>query len=77
MTYKIISSNGESFDIDIVTNNDTKMEDTITSKRFLDFINLNADNIQITDSIREVYNYLWSNEEQFTSVLLKQSSMNF
>jgi hypothetical protein len=75
MTYKIISSQGEIFDIDFEINSKSiKLDQTISGRVYLEFVNANIENILLTKEAKEVYNHLWTNEEQFESKVLRMQN---
>lgn len=78
MSYKIIASTGQIYDLDINLHNDgSSITSTISSKEFLDLVINNYTLIVMTDEIKSLYNLLWDNEEQFTSQKVKNLKNNF
>jgi hypothetical protein len=72
MTYKIISSQGEIFDIDFEIKSKTlSLDSTVSGRVYLEFVNANIESILLTDEAKQVYNHLWANEEQFESKILR------
>jgi hypothetical protein len=71
MDCKIITSRGEIFDIELQIADKLELSSVISGREFVEFVNNNYYDIVINDTIREVYNKLWANEEQFTSYVIK------
>ena len=78
MNHKIITSNGDIYDVFIELKSlVNQLNPTVSSKEFLDFVNNNYENIIMNSEIKNIYNTLWSGEEQFTSKVLKTLNNNF
>ena len=76
MPYKIISSQGEIFDVELeVHSKDLTLASTVSGRTYLEFVNANIESILLSDEARKVYNYLWSNEEQFESKVLRVQNL--
>jgi hypothetical protein len=74
MNYKIITAKGEIFDAAFeVKNNELIIDSTLSGRAFLELINKNYEDLELTDEARRLYNHLWSNEEQFESIVLRVS----
>ena len=78
MNHRIITSNGDIHDVFIELKSIVnQLNPTVSSKEFLDFVNHNYENIIMNPEIKNIYNMLWSSEEQFTSKVLKTLNNNF
>ncbi len=72
MTYKVISSRGEVFDIELqLLNNSLTLNSTISAREYLEFVNTNIETLELAENAKSAYSYLWGIEEQFQSRILR------
>jgi hypothetical protein len=72
MIYKVISSKGEVFDIELeILNEVLSLNNPVSARDYLEFVNANIENLHLGLTAKEAYTHFWSNEEQFQSRVLR------
>jgi hypothetical protein len=72
MIYKVISSKGEVFDIELeILNEGLNLNNPVSARDYLEFVNSNIEHIQLGLNAKEAYTHFWNNEEQFHSRILR------